>query len=126
MANTPRKPSNRQTVNLQPSQTELGVDSVDRLTVTGGYWKNASSGPLQVGALVYVRYQDHVLFRNVDPETAKPIIQEAWGRLEYEDQEYIRLIVAHYQEPNNDGKQAVKATGLVILKKTILEMRRIA
>jgi (2Fe-2S) ferredoxin len=81
---------------------------------------------LAPGSLVYVRYQDHVLFRNVDPETAKPIVQEAWGRLEYEDQEYVRLVVARYQEPNNDGKATRKATGLVILKTTILEMRRIA
>jgi len=82
--------------------------------------------PPELGSLVYVRYRDHVLFRNVDPETAKPIVQEAWGRLEYEDEEYIRLVVARYQEPNNEGKPARKATGLVILKKAILEMRRIA
>jgi hypothetical protein len=81
---------------------------------------------LTPGSLVYVRYQDHVLFRNVDPESAKPIVQEAWGQLQYEDPEYVRLIVAHYQESNNDGKQARKATGLVIVKSTILEMRRIA
>lgn len=76
--------------------------------------------------MVYVRYRDHLLFRNVDPESAKPIVQEAWGRLEYEDEEYIRLVVARYQEPNNDGKATRKATGLVILKKVILEMRSIA
>ena len=80
----------------------------------------------ELGSLVFVRYQDHVLFRNVDPETAKPIVQEAWGQLQYEDPEYIRLVVARYQEPNNDGKATRKATGLVILKKTILEMHKLA
>ncbi len=80
---------------------------------------------LEVGALVYVRYRDHVLFRNMDPETAKPVVQEAWGQLQYEDPEYVRLVVAQYQEPNNNGRQGAKATGLVILKKTILEMRKV-
>jgi hypothetical protein len=80
---------------------------------------------LTPGSLVYVRYQDHVLFRNVDPESAKPIIQEAWGWLQHEEPGYIRLVVARYQEPNNDGKPARKATGLVIVKSTILEMRKV-
>ena len=80
---------------------------------------------LEVGSLVYVRYRDHVLFRNSDPERQAPIVQEVVGWLQAENDEYIRLVVARYREPVNDGKGGAKATGFVILKKAIVEMRRI-
>jgi hypothetical protein len=67
-----------------------------------------------------------MLFRNIDPETAKPIVQEAWGQLEYEDADYIRLLVACYQEADIYNEPRTKATGLVIVKKTILEIRKVA
>jgi hypothetical protein len=67
-----------------------------------------------------------MIFRNMDPESAKPIVQEAWGRLEYEDKEYIRLVVGRYREPNGEGKRAKKITGFVILRPTILVMRKLA
>jgi len=73
-----------------------------------------------------VRYRDHVLFRNADPEKQTPITQEVVGWLEAENEEYIRLIMARYPEPSPGKDPVVKATGFVILKKTILEMRRIA
>jgi hypothetical protein len=79
-----------------------------------------------IGSVVYVRYRDHVLFRNSDPETQEPIVQEVVGWLQAENDEYIRLVMARYLEPKADGSPVVKATGLVILKKMILEMRRIA
>jgi len=81
---------------------------------------------LDVGSLVYVRYRDHMLFRNLDPQTAEPIIQEAWGLLDHEDIDYIRLVVARYQEPKKNDESATKATGLVIVKETILEMHKVA
>jgi hypothetical protein len=56
---------------------------------------------------------------------AKPIIQEAWGRLDLENDEYVRLLVACYQESDGQDGQRTKATGLVIVKSTILEMRRV-
>jgi hypothetical protein len=85
-----------------------------------------SAERLNMGSLVYVRYQDHAIFRNMYPDMAKPIVQEAWGQLDHDDPEYIRLIVARYQEPEKDGKQAAKATGLVIVKSTILEIHKVA
>ena len=75
--------------------------------------------------MVYVRYRDHVVFRNVDPETQSPIVQEAVGWFDHEDEEYLRLIVARYHEHDSNGNTRTKATGFVILKKTILETRRI-
>jgi hypothetical protein len=81
---------------------------------------------LTLGSLVYVRYQDHVLFRNSDPETQEPIVQEVVGWLQAENDEYLRLVMARYPEPNAGGNAQVKATGLVILKKAIVEMRKVA
>jgi hypothetical protein len=82
--------------------------------------------PFEVGALVYVRYQDHALFRNADRDMAKPVIVEAWGRLDLENDEYVRLVVACYQESDGQGGQRTKATGLAIVKSTILEMHKVA
>ena len=80
---------------------------------------------MNVGSLVYVRYRDNALYRNMEPEKQMPITQEAWGLLDYDADDYIRLVVARYREPQNSGKGRAKATGLVILKKTIMEMHRI-
>jgi len=81
---------------------------------------------MKIGATVYIRYQDHALFRNVDPKSQRPIIQEAMGWLDHEDNDYIRVILAQYREQKvQDGPTEIKATGLVILRSTILEMRKI-
>lgn len=80
---------------------------------------------MALGSLVYVRHLDHLFFRNSEPEKQAPITQEVVGWLEAENENYIRLVMAQYRESNPNGDPIVKATGLVILKKTILEMRRI-
>ena len=82
------------------------------------------SGGLRTGVLVYVRYKDHSLFRNAPPETQVPIVQEAVGWVDDENSDYLRLIVARYHEPGSK-RTVLKTTGLVIVKSTILEMRRI-
>jgi len=84
-----------------------------------------SKSPL-LGSLVHVRFADHLWFRNTEPQGAKPIIQEVWGILDYVCEDHIRLVVARYHEPSNDGKQRTKATGFIVLRKTILEIRPIA
>jgi len=53
------------------------------------------------------------------------IEQEAWGILDYEDNDQVRLIVARYGQPSANGGEEVRATGLVIVKKAILEMKRL-
>ncbi len=81
---------------------------------------------LTPGSLVYVRYQDHVLFRDMDPSKASAFTRECVGWLDYEDQDHIRLIWERFAMPDPPGESKPRATGLVILKKAILEMRRIA
>jgi hypothetical protein len=74
------------------------------------------------GRLFYAKYLDHCWFRNLDPKLAKPVIQEAWGLLEEETPDHIKLIAASYKDPTA-RRNASRATGLVILRSTIIELR---
>lgn len=75
--------------------------------------------------MVYVRYSDHVLFRDVDPVIATPSIRECVGWLDYEDEDHIRLVWERFAIPDLPNESKPRATGLIILKKAISEMRRI-
>ena len=59
---------------------------------------------IESGSLVSVRYMDHALQRNVEPEKAQPIIREAIGRVETQKSEYLYLVVDEYTEV--DGRSA--------------------
>lgn len=74
---------------------------------------------------VYVRYRDHVLFRNANPSLFQPSIREAYGWLAKEDEEAIWLCLDKPVE-NLPHEKLDPATGLVILKDDILEMKEIA
>lgn len=78
------------------------------------------------GVLVYVRYLDHVLFKDSDASQYQPWVRECVGWLDYEDQEYIRIIWERFREPNPPENARLRSTGLAILKKAILEMRNVA
>ena len=80
---------------------------------------------MQLGALVHMRYLDHVLFRDRDPETARPFARECVGWLDYEDDEYVRIIWERFAMPDPPGEAKPRSTGLVILKNAILEMRKV-
>ena len=75
--------------------------------------------------LVYVRYLDHVLFKDVDPNLYKPFIRETIGWLDYEDKECLRIVWERFAIPDPPNESKPRATGLVILKKAILEIRRL-
>jgi len=82
---------------------------------------------MRIGSTVYIRYKDHALFRNVDARSQRPIIQEAVGWLDLETEDFVRVLLTRYRDPKiRDGPAETKATGLVILRSTILEMRKIA
>ena len=80
---------------------------------------------LRFGSLVYVRYRDHVLFKDVDPVTATPFTRECVGWLDYDGEDHIRLVWERFAMPDPPNESKARATGLVILKKAIVEMRRI-
>lgn len=76
-----------------------------------------------LGSIVYVRYLDHVLFKDMDPRHfSKPFARETWGVLTNENDQAIQLI---WERQLGDGPTKIKATGLTILKADILEMKPI-
>lgn len=77
------------------------------------------------GSIVYVRYLDHVLFKSVDPKLIKPGVCEAIGWLQKEDERAIWIV---WWRPVNrlpHERPSPAASGLVILKSDILELRKI-
>jgi len=78
-----------------------------------------------IGYLVRVRYYDHVLFKDSDASQYRPWVRECVGWLDYEDDEYVRLVWERFAMPDPPNEAKPRATGLVILRKAIIEERRI-
>jgi len=81
---------------------------------------------LELGSLVYIRYKDHVLFKDVKSESCNPVIRETIGWVDYEDDDYIRIVWERYSQPYISVEASIRSTGLVILKKAILEVKPLA
>lgn len=62
----------------------------------------------------------------MDPSKASPFTRESVGWLDYEDRECLRLVWERFAMPDPPNESKPRATGLVILKKAILEMRKVA
>ncbi len=75
------------------------------------------------GDLVLVRYLDHVLYRDVDPSLFRPWIRETVGWFDFEDSDHVRIVWERFAMPDPPNESKPRATGLVILKKAILELR---
>lgn len=77
------------------------------------------------GKLVYVRYRDHVLYHRGSPLSLKPQTRECIGWLVYENFDYIIISWDRDAEPPTLKGGDPKASGLVILRSEILEMKQI-
>lgn len=77
---------------------------------------------MKKGALVYVRYLDHVLFRDADPELQRPVEKETVGWIDHEEEGHIRLVWERYTAPPSMRSGSLRGTGLIILRADILEM----
>lgn len=78
-----------------------------------------------VGALVYVRYLDHVLFRNSDAGLFRPALRETVGWLHRETTDAVWLLWERSVEPLPHERSPAEESGLVLLKSSIVEMRRL-
>ena len=90
-----------------------------------GDFKKKGSRKSGMRGLIYVRYRDHVLYHRSDPLTMAPQTRETVGWLVYECPDY--LIVSWDKDagpPTLTGNDS-KASGLVILRDDILELRRV-
>ena len=74
-------------------------------------------------APIYVKYLDHVLFKNCNLTEAKPCIREVIGWLASENLEALLIYVDQPANPNAHEKMT--ETGLIILKHTILEAHKV-
>jgi hypothetical protein len=75
--------------------------------------------------MVFVKYRDHVLYNRAAALDIQPQIREALGWLVFECDDYI--IIKYDRDaglPTLKGGDS-KASGLVLLKSAILEMRRL-
>jgi len=79
-----------------------------------------------IGSVVHCVYKDHVIFRDSDAMHYQPWVRECIGWLDYQDEEYIRIVWERFAVPSPPEEAKPRATGLVILKKTILEIRKVA
>jgi hypothetical protein len=75
---------------------------------------------------VYVRYRDHVIYHRGSPEAMMPQIREAVGWLVQECADYIIICWDRDAGPPTLKGGDPKASGLVILRSDILEMKKIA
>lgn len=74
-------------------------------------------------SVLYIRYKDHVLFRNIAKPIRDAIERETVGWLFREDKELICL--QHDRTIESPKHAKGKASGLLILKDCILEIREI-
>ena len=77
-------------------------------------------------SIVYVRYKDHVLYNRVDPSLTKPQTREAIGWLVYECPSYLTLSWDREADPPTLKGGDPKASGLVLLKTDIVELKRLS
>jgi len=77
----------------------------------------------KLARIVYVRYRDHVLFHRGDPAAMKPQVREAVGWLVGDCQDYVIICWDRDAEPPTLKGGDPKASGLVILRSDVLELR---
>ena len=75
--------------------------------------------------MVYVRYLDHAIYRNVAPSDPRPVVRETVGWLVNEDDEVIWIVWDRNVVPDKYERNDPYSS-LVIVKRCILEMRRIS
>ena len=75
--------------------------------------------------LVYIRYRDHVLFRNADPSLYRPAIRECVGWVVKENRDAVWVLWDRSVETLPHERTGPEESGLIILKNEVLKMRRL-
>jgi hypothetical protein len=88
-------------------------------TILGEY----GLGRIQIGDIVEVLYKDHIFFVEKSAADQVPRTRRDVGRIDCQNEEYIRLIAESYQDA--DPSAPARSTGFVILRSTILKVRKI-
>jgi len=72
---------------------------------------------------VYVRYKDHVLYKNIDQPIAEAIERETIGWLTKQTDEI--MLIEHDRTIPNAQIPSVQGNGVIILKTCVLEIRKL-
>jgi len=78
---------------------------------------------LEIGNLVLIRYKDHVLFKDAEAAQYRPWTRETVGWLDYQDEEFVRIIWERFHQPNPPENARLRSTGLSISRNDIVEIR---
>ena len=76
-----------------------------------------------LGSPVYIRYKDHVLFKNIQQPMEEAMQRETIGWLSKENSEII--LVEHDRTMPNAELCSGQSNGLIILKSCIIEIRKL-
>jgi len=83
---------------------------------------------VKTGDVVEVSYLDHVFYKDSDESLQNPRILTAYGLLVGEDifegRPFIKVRLESYPDPDQSGSPRTRAMGLIIVKSTILDIRR--
>jgi len=82
-------------------------------------------GNSKIGFVFYVRYLDHVLFKNTDSDSCRPVVREVVGWLAKESDEAIWIVSDRSAEKISNKIAQPCESGLVILKSDMREMKKI-
>jgi hypothetical protein len=85
--------------------------------------RSGTGKPESDGSAVYVRYKDHVLFKNIEQPTAEAMERETIGWLTKQDTDII--LVEHDRTIPNVEIPSGSGSGLIILKNCIIEIRKL-
>jgi len=81
--------------------------------------------PAEFKGLIFVKYVDHVIFNRNLAFSMKPQVREAIGWIVYECSEYVTICNDRDAGPPTLKGGDAKASGLVLLKSDILELKKL-
>ena len=76
-----------------------------------------------LGSAVYVRYKDHVLFKNLENPPAEAMERETIGWLAEETEEVV--LIHHDRAVPDCEKPSGRCNGVIVLKPVLIEMRKL-
>ena len=68
------------------------------------------------GPLLYVRYEDHVLFKGCDASRYFPWTRETIGWLDYEDNDSMRTVWERHAEPPQKENVLTRSIAISLIK----------
>jgi len=81
---------------------------------------------LNQGEVVFVRYRDHVLFKDANASDYQPWTRETVGWLDQVGDDYVRIVWERYWDKTLQPEARLRSTGISICKRDIVELWKVA